>query len=202
HNALDAAQRELEVLIGVPLNQLDELQTLRPGKFQVVPLIPSKFEEWQKIALENNPVLAASRHTVDAAKYEVEIKRASFMPNVQLYVSHSENNSSSDNTINQKYRTDSIGVQVSLQIYSGGVAASIRQAAARYGQTMAEMDAQIGSILNDLRKQFNLCISSRARLAAYELAVKSATTQGRDPRQSKLGGHNAQGCGGTAGKPP
>jgi len=177
-DALDAAQRELEVIIGVPLDQLDELQVLRPGKFQVAPLIPSKFEEWQKIALENNPMLAASRHGVDAAKYEVERNRAGFMPQVQLYASHSENDSSSDNTVNQKYRTDSIGVQVSVPIYAGGgVSASTRQAASRYGQAMYEMDAQVGTTLNDLRKQFNLCISSRAKLAAYELAVKSATTQ-------------------------
>ncbi|MNG59935.1 Outer membrane protein TolC precursor [compost metagenome] len=188
-DALDAAQRELEVIIGVPLNQLDELQTLRPGKFQVAPLIPSKFEEWQKIALENNPMLAASRHGVDAAKYEVERNRAGFMPQVQLYASHSENDSSSDNTVNQKYRTDSIGVQVSVPIYAGGgVSASTRQAAARYGQAMFEMDAQTGTTLNDLRKQFNLCISSRAKLAAYELAVKSATTQVTATRQSVLAG--------------
>jgi outer membrane protein, protease secretion system len=162
-DALDAAQRELEVIIGVPLDQLDELQVLRPGKFQVAPLIPSKFEEWQKIALENNPMLAASRHGVDAAKYEVERNRAGFMPQVQLYASHSENDSSSDNTVNQKYRTDSIGVQVSVPIYAGGgVSASTRQAASRYGQAMYEMDAQVGTTLNDLRKQFNLCISSRA----------------------------------------
>lgn len=188
-DALDAAQRELEVIIGVPLNQLDELQTLRPGKFQVAPLIPSRFEEWQKIALENNPMLAASRHGVDAAKYEVERNRAGFMPQVQLYASHSENDSSSDNTVNQKYRTDSIGVQVSVPIYAGGgVSASTRQAAARYGQAMYEMDAQTGTTLNDLRKQFNLCISSRAKLAAYELAVKSATTQVTATRQSVLAG--------------
>ncbi|CAI2447133.1 TolC family outer membrane protein [Serratia plymuthica] len=188
-DALDAAQRELEVIIGVPLNQLDELQTLRPGKFQVAPLIPSRFEEWQKIALENNPMLAASRHGVDAAKYEVERNRAGFMPQVQLYASHSENDSSSDNTVNQKYRTDSIGVQVSVPIYAGGgVSASTRQAAARYGQAMFEMDAQTGTTLNDLRKQFNLCISSRAKLAAYELAVKSATTQVTATRQSVLAG--------------
>lgn len=186
-DALDAAQRELEVIIGVPLDQLDELQVLRPGKFQVAPLIPSKFEEWQKIALENNPMLAASRHGVDAAKYEVERNRAGFMPQVQLYASHSENDSSSDNTVNQKYRTDSIGVQVSVPIYAGGgVSASTRQAASRYGQAMYEMDAQVGTTLNDLRKQFNLCISSRAKLAAYELAVKSATTQVTATRQSVL----------------
>ncbi len=188
-DALDAAQRELEVIIGMPLNQLDELQVLRPGKFKVAPLIPSKFEDWQKIALENNPVLAASRHGVDAAKYDVERNRAGFMPQVQLYASHSENDSSSDNTVNQKYRTDSIGVQVSMPIYSGGgVSASTRQAAARYGQAMYEMDAQTGTTLNDLRKQYNLCISSRAKVAAYELAVQSATTQVTATRQSVLAG--------------
>lgn len=177
-DALDSAKRDLEVIIGAPLEQYGDLQLLRPGKFQVAPLIPSKFEEWQKIALENNPELAASRHGVDAAKYEVERNRAGFMPQVQLYASHSENDSSSDNTVNQKYRTDSIGVQVSMPIYSGGgVAASTRQAAARYGQAMYEMDAQVGTTLNDLRKQFNLCLSSRAKLAAYELAVESASKQ-------------------------
>ncbi|WP_168416155.1 TolC family outer membrane protein [Erwinia amylovora] len=189
HDALDAAQRELEAIIGVPLNQLDELQVLRPGKFRVAPLIPAKFEQWQKIALENNPALSASRHGVDAAKYEVESNRAGFMPNVQLYASHSENDSSSDNTVNQKYRTDSIGVQVSMPIYSGGgVVASTRQAVARYGQAMAEMDMQVGTTLNDLRKQFNLCNSSRVKLTAYELAVKSATTQVTATRQSVLAG--------------
>jgi outer membrane protein, protease secretion system len=188
-DALDAAQRELETIIGVPLNQLDELQVLRPGKFQVAPLIPAKFKEWQKIALKNNPVLAASRHGVDAAKYDVERNRAGFMPQVQLYASHSVNDSSSDNTVNQKYHTDSIGVQVNIPIYAGGgVSASTRQAAARYGEAMYEMDAQTGTTLNDLRKQYNLCISSRAKVAAYELAVQSATTQVTATRQSVLAG--------------
>ncbi|QHA85936.1 TolC family outer membrane protein [Serratia rhizosphaerae] len=188
-DALDSAQRDLEVIIGVPLEQLDGLQILKPGKFNVVPLSPSKFEDWQKLALKNNPELAASRHGVDAAKYDVERNRAGFMPQVQLYASHSENDSSSDNTINQKYRTDSIGLRVSMSLYSGGgVAASTRQAAARYGQAMYEMDAQVGTTLNDLRKQFNQCISSRAKLAAYELAVKSATTQVEATRKSVLAG--------------
>ena len=139
--------------------------------------------------MERNPQLASSRHGVDAARYDVERNRAGFMPQVQLYASHSENDSSSDNTVNQKYRTDSVGVQVSMPIYSGGgVAASTRQAAARYGQAKYELDAQVGSIMNDLRKQFNQCISSQAKLRAYELAVKSATTQVEATRQSVLAG--------------
>ncbi|HCT4435980.1 TPA: TolC family outer membrane protein [Klebsiella aerogenes] len=188
-DVLDSAQRELEVIIGIPLDQLDALQTLRQGKFQVSPLRFTAFDDWQKLAMERNPQLASSRHGVDAARYDVERNRAGFMPQVQLYASHSENDSSSDNTVNQKYRTDSVGVQVSMPIYSGGgVAASTRQAAARYGQAKYELDAQVGSIINDLRKQFNQCISSQAKLRAYELAVKSATTQVEATRQSVLAG--------------
>ena len=188
-DVLDSAQRELEVIIGIPLDHLDAIQTLRPGKFQVSPLRFTAFDDWQKLAMERNPQLASSRHGVDAARYDVERNRAGFMPQVQLYASHSENDSSSDNTVNQKYRTDSVGVQVSMPIYSGGgVAASTRQAAARYGQAKYELDAQVGSIMNDLRKQFNQCISSQAKLRAYELAVKSATTQVEATRQSVLAG--------------
>ena len=188
-DVLDSAQRELEVIIRIPLDQLDALQTLRQGKFQVSPLRYTAFDDWQKLAMERNPQLASSRHGVDAARYDVERNRAGFMPQVQLYASHSENDSSSDNTVNQKYRTDSVGVQVSMPIYSGGgVAASTRQAAARYGQAKYELDAQVGSIMNDLRKQFNQCISSQAKLRAYELAVKSATTQVEATRQSVLAG--------------
>lgn len=188
-DVLDSAQRELEVIIGIPLDKLDALQTLRQGKFQVSPLRYTAFDDWQKLAMERNPQLASSRHGVDAARYDVERNRAGFMPQVQLYASHSENDSSSDNTVNQKYRTDSVGVQVSMPIYSGGgVAASTRQAAAHYGQAKYELDAQVGSIMNDLRKQFNQCISSQAKLRAYELAVKSATTQVEATRQSVLAG--------------
>ncbi|TDQ24879.1 protease secretion system outer membrane protein [Raoultella sp. BIGb0149] len=188
-DVLDAAQRELEVIIGIPLNQLDDLQTLRKGKFQVSPLPYTQFVDWEKVAMERNPQLAASRHGVDAARYDVERNRSGFMPQVQLYASHSENDSSSDNTVNQKYRTDSIGVQVTMPIYSGGgVAASTRQAAARYGQAKYELDAQVGDVINDLRKQFNLCISSQAKLLAYDFAVKSATTQVEATRKSVLAG--------------
>ncbi|MCI1030810.1 TolC family outer membrane protein [Raoultella terrigena] len=188
-DVLDAAQRELEVIIGIPLDQLDDLQTLRKGKFQVSPLPYTQFVDWEKVAMERNPQLAASRHGVDAARYDVERNRSGFMPQVQLYASHSENDSSSDNTVNQKYRTDSIGVQVTMPIYSGGgVAASTRQAAARYGQAKYELDAQVGDVINDLRKQFNLCISSQAKLLAYDFAVKSATTQVEATRKSVLAG--------------
>ncbi|NDJ55656.1 TolC family outer membrane protein [Enterobacteriaceae bacterium 4M9] len=188
-DALDVAQRQLETIIGIPVTGPDMLQMLRPGKFSTEPLRPARFEAWQALALKNNPQLAASRYGIDAAKYEIENNRGRFMPQVALYATHSENDSSSDNTINQQYRTDSIGVQVSMELYSGGRdIASVRQAAARYKQAKYEMDAQAGATLVDLRKQFNASTSSRAKLAAYELAVTSARSVVEATRKSVLAG--------------
>jgi len=189
---LDAAQRNLEAMIGVPLVELDRLQTLRPGKFEVLRLSPEKYADWERLAIRNNPVLLSSRDAIEAAKYEVEKNRAGFMPQVQLYASHSENDSSSDNTVNQQYRTDSIGIRVNVPIYSGGgVSASTRQAVAKYGQAMYEKDEQVISTLNDLRKQYNACISSKTRLAAYELAERAASLQVEATRKSVLAGQRA-----------
>ncbi|EDT6434578.1 peptidase, partial [Salmonella enterica subsp. enterica] len=67
--------------------------------------------------MEKNPLLAALRHGVEAAKYEIERNRAGFMPNIQLYASHSISNSSNDNTVNQRYNTSSIGLRVSIPLY-------------------------------------------------------------------------------------
>ncbi|RIQ12044.1 TolC family protein, partial [Salmonella enterica] len=100
-----------------------------------------------------------------------------------------ENDSGNNNTVNQKYRTESIGVQVSMQIYAGGgVSALTRQAAANYGKAVYEMDAQTGTVLNELRRQYNLCVSSQSKITAYELAVKSAKMLVTATRQSVMAG--------------
>ncbi|EJC3639584.1 TolC family outer membrane protein [Salmonella enterica] len=189
YDNLDAAQRQLEWIVGVPLDQLSAFEVLRQGPFQTLTMTHLKFEEWKKKALEKNPLLAALRHGVEAAKYEIERNRAGFMPNIQLYASHSISNSSNDNTVNQRYNTNSIGLRVSIPLYDGGgTAASLRQATARYGQTQAEMDVQITSVINNLRKQFNLCLRSRAMIKAYELTVQSAREQVIATRKSVIAG--------------
>ncbi len=189
YDALDAAQRDLEQIIGIRLEQLDDIQVLRSDKFSIMPLGTTSFDDWKDIALKKNPELAAARYRINAAKYEVEKNKAGYMPKIQLYASYSDNNSSSDNTVHQKFDTRTIGIQVSLPVYSGGrVGALTRQAAARYGQALAEFDAQTGNILNTLHKQFNLCVSSPAKLRAYELAIKSAEKQVVATRQSMLAG--------------
>ncbi|KMW72982.1 peptidase [Photorhabdus luminescens subsp. luminescens] len=176
---LDAAIRSLQLIVGAPLPVDLPVQRLSDKKrFRILRLSPERYEEWEKLALANNPVLAASRQEVQAAYHEVQRNRAGYLPRLELYASHSENESSSDNTIDQKYRTDTIGLRMSMNIYNGGAtSASVRQAAANYGRTKYDLDAQAGEILNALRRNYNQYLNSEKRIGAYEMAVESASLQ-------------------------
>jgi protease secretion system outer membrane protein len=84
--------------------------------------------------------------------------------------------SSTLDTIGQRYLTKSIGVEISIPLYSGGlVRASSEQASANYERTQFELQDKTDNVLLDVRKQYNLCVSSLARIDALQSAVASAT---------------------------
>ncbi|WP_219271741.1 TolC family outer membrane protein [Pseudomonas sp. Xaverov 83] len=183
----DAALRELEAIVGEPL-QIEELAPL-PRQFAIPPLEPNRFETWRDMAMANNPELKSQHHALDVAEYEVERKRAGHMPKVSLYASSRQTSSDSESSYNQKYDTNSVGIQVSLPLFAGGsVSASTRQAANQLSQAQYELDAQTARTLIELRKQFNLNTSGAAKVRAYEMAVSSATALVTATKKSVTGG--------------
>ncbi len=186
-DALDAALRDLQAIIGEPV----ELRQLAPlsGPFSAEPLAPARFEGWRDMAMAHNAELASQRHGLSVAEQEVERQRAGHLPTLGLYASSRKTSSDSESTYNQKYDTDSIGIQLSMPLFAGGgVSAARRQAAASYEQARYELDAQRDGVLNELRRQFNLCASSTAKVRAYELAVESASGLIDATRKSVTGG--------------
>ena len=183
----DAALRELEAIVGQPL-QIDELAPLT-RQFEIPPLEPNRFETWREMAMANNPELKSQHHALDVAEYEVERKRAGHMPKVSLYASSRQTSSDSESSYNQKYDTNSVGIQVSLPLFAGGsVSASTRQAANQLSQAQYELDAQTARTLIELRKHFNLNTSGAAKVRAYEMAVSSATALVTATKKSVTGG--------------
>jgi protease secretion system outer membrane protein len=187
-DALNIALGSLSNIIGVPPANIGSINTPRDA-FAPLTMKFSTLEAWQRQAKNNNPELRAARQGIDVAHYEVERNRAGHFPRVALYASHSKNDSSSDNTVGQKYRTDAIGIQVSVPLYAGGgVSASTSQAAARYLQAKYEMAAQSDKILNDLQQQYRLCRNGEAKMKAYELALQAADKQVVATKQSVRAG--------------
>ncbi|UCZ83295.1 TolC family outer membrane protein [Pseudomonas sp. L5B5] len=183
----DAALRELQAIVGEPV-QIDELDPLT-RQFEIQPLQPNRFDTWRDLAMANNPLLASQQQALRAAEYEVERKRAGHLPKVSLYASSRQTSSDSESSYNQKYDTNTIGVQVSLPLFAGGsVSASTRQAASQLSQAQYELDAQTATTLNELRKQFNLNTSAAARVRAYEMAVDSAQALVAATQKSVQGG--------------
>lgn len=183
----DAALRELEAMLGKPL-QVEDLDPL-VAPFTVPPLEPQRFENWRELALANNPELASQHHALTSAEYEVERKRAGHLPTLSLYASSRQSSSDSESTYNQKYDTNSVGIQLRVPLFAGGsVSASTRQAARQLSQAQYELDAQTAATLVDLRKQFNLNNSAAAKVRAYEMAVDSASALVQATQKSVRGG--------------
>ncbi|MBD2784890.1 TolC family outer membrane protein [Xenorhabdus sp. DI] len=185
---LDAAIRDLQLLVGIPL--LTDLPVNRLSdapEFKIIKLDLKHYADWEQLALRHNPQLVAARQKVEAAHHDIERNRSGFLPKVELYASHSQNKSSSDNSIDQKYRTNSVGLRVSMNIYNGGgTSAALRQSIANYGKTKYEMDVQVGNILNSLRKNYNAYINGEKRIQAYEIGVKAALLQVDATRKSVI----------------
>ena len=123
------------------------------------------------------------------ARYEVERNRAGHLPKLNAYASVRKMESDSGNTYNQRYDTNTIGIEVSLALYAGGgVSASVRQAGSNLARVEYELEGKTRETLIELRRQFNACLSGVNKLRAYQKALISAQALVVSTRQSILGG--------------
>ncbi|MBK0058731.1 TolC family outer membrane protein [Pseudomonas sp. S44] len=184
---LDAALRSLQAITGEAMSA-EDLAPMLPS-LAVQPLIPARFEPWRDLAVANNAELASQRHALDVADQGVERQRAGHLPSLSAYVSKGISSSSSESTYNQRYDTDSVGIQLSVPLFAGGgVSARVRQAQAERDGLQFQVDAQVSDTLNQLRRQFNLCASSTAKIRAYGMAVNAASALVEATRRSVQGG--------------
>ena len=184
----DAALRELGALIGTRDIDIKDLEPLGDS-FQSFTLQPASFDTWHELALTNNPNLASQRQAVEVARFEVERNRAGHLPRVSAYATARKNESESGNTYNQRYDTNTIGIEVSVPLYAGGgVSASTRQASRSMEQAEYDLDSKTRETLIELRRQFSACLSGVSKLRAYQKALTSAEALVVSTKQSILGG--------------
>ncbi len=161
----------LATISGMEVTVLDSLT----DNFQVRPMDPASFEEWKSISLERNPEVIAQRHTVEVAYQEINRQRAGHAPRVDLIAGVNRQKSDIPIMVGMDFLTRSIGVQVNVPLYNGGnVSALTSQAVANHEKAKAELDAKINQVLIELRKQYNLALSSAQRIDALIKSVSSA----------------------------
>lgn len=170
-NILTDARATLNKVLG---KKVDQIQPLIED-FATLPVEPINLEQWESLALKSNLELAAQRHTLEVAEQEVNRSKAAYMPRLDAVMSWSNNVSDTTNTYNQDATINSIGLQFTLPIYSGGATpARVSQSKANLLKAKAEFDEKANAVIIELQKQFNLVLDSQLRLTALTTAVNSA----------------------------
>ena len=175
----------LSTIVGQEVTALDELAPV----FRIAPLPEGGFETWRKLALQENPDLRAQAYAIEAAKQEVSKSRAGHMPRVDFVASYNKADSETINTYNQNTLNRSIGIQLTVPLYSGGsVSAISRQSVANMEKAKAELQLRTDKVIIELRKQYATVVSSVARIRALEKAVSSGELLVTATEQSIKGG--------------
>jgi len=181
---VELAKRKLEVLIGNPISSLSAVRKLS-NQFRVIPLVPSAFELWKETALASNPEIRAQSHNIEVNRQDYQRNRAGHYPVLSGVAMWNQAKSYTVSTIYQDTNTSSVGVQLSIPIFSGGeITGRTSQARANFEKSQAEFDAVTNKVITELRKQYDLVISSQKKVLALTRAVESASELVKAMRKS------------------
>jgi outer membrane protein len=168
---LSDSREGLRVLTGV---EPGVLEVLRP-EIPLVPPDPAVEDKWVSIATDQNPLLLAARAATETARQQIDIQRAGHYPTVDLTADYSwlDNNFGGTGFI-QKFNDSSIGVQMTLPLYQGGlVVANTRQSQYQFNQAQQNQVQQRRSTERDARDSYRGVITGISKVTALKQAVIS-----------------------------
>lgn len=170
--AIEATAHQLEVFIGQSAN---ELTRLRDGGPMLDSFDPGELEAWLDRAIESNQELKSLRANVEAAKSAVGMARSSHFPTVDMVAQYSENSSDSSYNVGTEVKSRSIGVQMTVPIYAGGLVNSdIRKAQAQVDEYTERYEYAYRDAQLRVRKAYNSIKEGIATVHALEQALRSA----------------------------
>jgi outer membrane protein, protease secretion system len=172
NQAVDLTRRELQVLVDQPIGKL---ATLDPAKLKLVPPDPERLEDWTQRAEEASPELRSLKAQREAAQYEVEKARSGHYPTLDGIAQWSRNANDTVNTLNSRYDSKAIGVQLNVPIFSGGyVNSQVRQALAELDRAEQVLEATRRDLGVRIHKEYRGVTEGVLKVQAYEQAVRSA----------------------------
>jgi outer membrane protein len=163
-----ASEQEYRRVIGHAPDQLAPPPPLPP--------LPNTPEEAVRIALANNPDIAASNQEARAAGYDVNVARAQRLPTVSAVASGDYLNqiTGGTNGLPRSGTATSVGISGQIPIYQGGEAgARVRQAQALEGRTLEQAIGTERSVVAQTRSAFAAYQSAEEAIASQQTAVSA-----------------------------
>src|SRR5690554_1186067 len=177
---LQIAYQALSILTG---GQHDSLSSLAEN-FPIVSPEPADMQEWVNLAMQNNPSLKLAESSVSAAEFQAKAAKASHYPVLALQASATTSTMRGDREqlgglVKQKDMkaesdTYSVGLGLSMPLYSGGaVGAKRRQAYAQYDMAKEQTVGAERMVTQQTRSQFIAALTTMQTVAARKQAIIS-----------------------------
>ncbi len=167
-----------------------------------LPVLPSSLDDAIGSARDNSPALKAARYNEQAARHAVKRSSSSLLPSLagQASISTSEVSSSGNDFLNPGRTTKSVGVQLTVPLYSGGANHSrTRQAKQLRSQRMVEIEKADREVVEEVTKawdQFRAAqasiISTKSQVDANEIALEGVRQEASVGSRTTLDVLNAE----------
>lgn len=169
--ATDIMRRRLEVLVNQPVKEIAPVDV---RKLQLTPPTPASVEEWTTMADATSPELDSLRAQVEAARAEVDKAKAGHYPTLDAYAQVGHSNSDNVNSINTQYYQKSVGLQLSVPIFSGGyINSQVREALAKLESSENQLEGLRRDLAVRVHQEYRGVTEGLAKVQALEQAVRS-----------------------------
>lgn len=123
-----------------------------------------------------NPAIASRRYAADMAQLATAIRRAAHYPRLDLVASSTASRNESLSTLNQSATQQSIGLQFTVPIYSGGhTTAAVEQALADEDKAQAELLVEQQLVSFDVARHYFAVNTGVSKISAGQEGIKSAS---------------------------
>jgi outer membrane protein len=163
-----------------------------PGELAPEPslayLLPTDPDEAYKVADEFNPALRAQQYTERASRARVAGARAERMPTIGAQATLDFRNQVREEIWERDFYTrgTSVGVQVSVPLFSGGLVSSrIRQAVERNNADRITVEGVRRNVLQGVTQFWSQLIAARANISSAEEQVRAARIAAEGTRQEQ-----------------
>lgn len=142
---------------------------------------PVEMEKWVEVAEQNSLLIALQQQTLEIARQEVERQNAGHMPTLDAVAGYNNNYANGTATglgNGSDIKSASIGLQLQIPIYQGGLVSSkVREAVANQQKALDDLEAAKRQADLDTRSAYLNLSSSVAQIKAYEQALNSSQSQ-------------------------
>lgn len=165
---VDSMKENLVLLTGTYIDTVNPL----PKDIPVEPPQPYEITEWEDFAKKSNYQLIAAQFAKDAADKEIDEKKAGHAPTADLFLNYSHTDAGGGFTPSSD--TTTIGIRVSMPLYTGGATSSlVREAEYRAQESRQQVELARRNALRETRQYYTRVNADVAAVQARLRAVKS-----------------------------